>query len=123
VKRLIATLVLVLAATFVEGCGGRTGLNVRVDVPGALHPGVDFDHLYFQVETELGTKGETYSITQATAQPYRVIVWGEDGKTFKAQLRVQLLTGPDVIPNGEKRVPDVPFVDGELKEVVIALNE
>lgn len=106
-------------ALFAIGCGGRTGLEIRIDRPPELQAGVNFDKILVQVTVDSEAFGETYPISQATKEPFIVYVFPDEAKLdVKVRIQAQIQKGAAVIK--DKILTDVTFADGEMKLVVVS---
>lgn len=106
------------------GCGGQTGLEIRVDTPPELKAGVDFNNIRVQVDaSEGGTAGEKYPVSPATVKPYVVYLITNQDKTthYKVSVRVELWQDAAIVKT--KLIADVILDQGALKPVVVDLTQ
>lgn len=106
------------AVLAVLGCGSeRTGLNVRIDPPAGSKAGLSFNKIYVLASSDARNVGDTVPVSEATAQPYRVIVWAPDDEPTKVTLTVELQKDATTYV---QRIQEAQFAPGELKEVVVS---
>ena len=111
----------VAGALLLAGCGGSTGLEIRISVPPELKPGLDFNNVRVQVDAaEGGTAAQKYPVTEASQPPYVVYVYSDKTTHYKVSVRAELWQ--DAAIRKTKLVPDVALDQGEMKQLDILVG-
>ncbi len=117
-RHLSLVLVLCILAFATSGCGGKTGLEVRVDVPPAMEPGRDFDTIFVQVESSGETAGSGYAVQTSTPRPYYVYVFVDESRFFQAKVTASLkLKG--AVKSSATQTAD--FEEGEILSLAMSM--